>query len=80
MSVHVLVIKMTTGKKGTLAFGLEYSLNIILMGMKELVVFLVSDDCCVAHPLSAMGLSAVCDCGISLSYSHIIFGYYNFIK
>ena len=25
-------------------------------------VFLVSRDCCVAIPLSAMGLSAVCDC------------------
>ena len=24
--------------------------------------FLVSRDCCVAIPLSAMGLSAVCDC------------------
>ena len=28
-------------------------------------VFLVSPDCCVALPLGAMGLSAVCDCGIS---------------
>ena len=26
---------------------------------------LVSRDCCVAFPRSAMGLSAVCDCGIS---------------
>ena len=30
-----------------------------------LVVFLVSRDCCVALPRSAMGLSATCDCGIS---------------
>ena len=28
-------------------------------------VFLVSQDCCVALPRSAMGLSAVCDCVIS---------------
>ena len=26
-------------------------------------------DCCVALPRGAMGLSAVCDCGISYSYS-----------
>ena len=32
-------------------------------------VFLVSRDCCVALPPSAMGLSAVCDCGISWSCS-----------
>ena len=34
-----------------------------------LFVFLVSCDCCVALPGGAMGLSAVCDCGISRSYS-----------
>ena len=28
-------------------------------------VFLVSRDCCVVLPRGAMGLSAVCDCGIS---------------
>ena len=28
-------------------------------------VFLVSCDCCVVLPHGAMGLSAVCDCGIS---------------
>ena len=28
-------------------------------------VLLVSRDCCVALPRGAMGLSAVCDCGIS---------------
>ena len=28
-------------------------------------VFLVSRGCCVALPRGAMGLSAVCDCGIS---------------
>ena len=28
-------------------------------------VFLVSNDCCVALPHDAMGLSAICDCGIS---------------
>ena len=29
-------------------------------------VFLLSRDCCVAIPLSAMGLSAVCDCDTHL--------------
>ena len=29
----------------------------------------MSRDCCVALPRGAMGLSAVCDCGISRSYS-----------
>ena len=39
--------------------------EIILMGNRELVAFLVSRDCCVALLRGAMGLSAVCDCGIS---------------
>ena len=43
---------------------------IILMGKRELValpwfVFLVSRDCCLALPRGAMGLSAVCDFGMS---------------
>ena len=29
----------------------------------------MSRGCCVALPRDAMGLSAVCDCGISWSYS-----------
>ena len=29
----------------------------------------MSRDCCVALPRSAVVLSAVCDCGISVSYS-----------
>ena len=29
----------------------------------------MSRDCCVALPCDAMGLSAVCDCDISKSYS-----------
>ena len=46
------------------------SFTIILMGKRKLVallkfVFLVSRGCCVALPGDAMGLSAVCDCGIS---------------
>ena len=28
-------------------------------------VLLVSRDCCVALPRGAMGLSTICDCGIS---------------
>ena len=34
-------------------------------GCFALFVFLVSLDFCVALPRGAMGLSAVCDCGIS---------------
>ena len=45
------------------------SFVIILMEMRYLAtllswVFLASRDCCVAIPRGAMGLSAVCDCGI----------------
>ena len=53
---------------------------IIMMGKRERAgcfakfVFLVSRDCCVAITLSVMGLSAVCDCDISQSYSLTIFG------
>ena len=39
---------------------------------RDLFVFLVSRDCCVALPQGATGMSAVCDCGISCSYSLII--------
>ena len=35
-------------------------------------VFLVSRDCCVAIPLSAMGLSAVCDCDTHLLFLGVI--------
>ena len=52
----------------------------ILMGKRELVVFLVSRDCCVALPCSAIGLSAVCDCVISLSYSLFLVVYIVLIK
>ena len=46
------------------------SFAIILIGKREMVAllsltFLVSHDCCVSLPRGAMGLSAVCDCGIS---------------
>ena len=45
------------------------SFAIILMGKRagcfSYFVFLMSRDFCVALPRSAMGLSAVCDCGIS---------------
>ena len=33
----------------------------------------MSGDCCLAFPRDAIGLSAVCDCGISWSYSLTIF-------
>ena len=35
-------------------------------------VFLVSRDCCVAISLSAMGLSAVCDCDTHLLFLGVI--------
>ena len=34
----------------------------------------MSRDCCVAIPLLAMGLSAVCDCDISQSYRFLFLG------
>ena len=34
----------------------------------------MSHDCCVTLPRGALGLSAVCDCGISCSYSLTNFG------
>ena len=42
-------------------------------GCFALFVFLVSRDCCVALSHDAMGLPAVCDCGISRMYSLTIF-------
>ena len=50
------------------------SFTIILMGKRELVVllgfiFLLSCDFMFALSRGAMGWSAVCDCGISYSYS-----------
>ena len=41
------------------------SFSIILMGCFTWFVFLVSHECCVALPCGVIGLSAVCDCGIS---------------
>ena len=42
------------------------SFAIILMGKRELFALLsLSTWCCVALPRGAMGLSVVCDCGIS---------------
>ena len=38
-------------------------------GCFALFVFLVSRDCCLSLPHDATGLSFVCDCGISCSYS-----------
>ena len=34
-------------------------------GLFAKFVFLVSRDCCVSLPCGTMGLSAVCDCGIT---------------
>ena len=38
----------------------------------NILVSLVSRDCCVALPRGAMSLSEVCDSGISPSYSLIV--------
>ena len=40
-----------------------------------LFAFLVSCDCYVALSHEALGLSAVCDCGISWSYSLVFFAF-----
>ena len=49
--------------------GFKDSFAIILMAERELVALILfsmmSGDCCVALPRGAIGLSAVCDCGIS---------------
>ena len=42
-------------------------------GCFALFVFLVSRVCCVALPHDVTGLSVVCDCRISQTYSHTIF-------
>ena len=54
------------------------SITIILMGKRELVALLNLSSWClvvgrVALPRGAMGLSAVCDCRISRSYSLTIY-------
>ena len=41
------------------------SFSIILMGKRGLVAFMMSRNGCIALPRSFMGVSAVCDCGIS---------------
>ena len=59
-----------------LCFGVRFLRSLLVLQSsgwereRELVallsfVFLVSRDCCVALPRGAMGLSAVCNCGIS---------------
>ena len=44
-----------------LCFVVRYLMSILVLQF----AFLVSRDCCGALPGGAMGLSAVCDCGIS---------------
>ena len=54
------------------------SFAIILMGKRKLLALLSLSSCCflmcVALHRDAMGLSAICDCGISWSYSLTILG------
>ena len=42
-----------------------HSSFVIISGCFALIVLLLSHYCCVALPHNAMGLAAVCDCGIS---------------
>ena len=51
------------------------SIAIILMGKRELVALLNLSSWCLALPRGVIGLSSVCDCGISLSYSLTISEY-----
>ena len=57
-----------------LCFGVRYFISILVVqyldgearaGCLACFVFLLSHDSCVALPCDVMGLSAVCDCGIS---------------
>ena len=48
------------------------SFAIISVGKRELIVFPVSRDCCVALIRDATSLSAVCQCGIS-DHTHLLF-------
>ena len=51
------------------------SFTIILAKKRELdALLLLSFECPVAHSHGAVGWSAVCDCGISLSYSLTFYG------
>ena len=51
-------------------FYVHSSLAIILVGKRELVAVLGLSSWCLPH--GAMALSAVCDCGFSLSYSQFL--------
>ena len=59
-----------------LCFVVRYFVSILILldgeerpGCFAWVFFIVSLDCLVALPRGTMALSAVCDCGISWSYS-----------
>ena len=43
---------------------LNQFLTFLTFNLPDQFVFLMSRDCCVALPHDAVGLSAVCDCGI----------------
>ena len=65
-------------------FYVHYSIAIILMGKRELVALLnLSSWCLVVERLFlavSWGLSAVCDCGISWSYSLTTFGLQSLLR
>ena len=55
-------------------FSVHSSFAIILMGKRELVALLSLSSWCIVIVLAlSWGLSAVCDCGISYSYSLTIY-------
>ena len=71
-NVNLLYVMLLLNCKGRF-FGFFYrcvllcvhSSFVIISGCFALFVLLVSQYCCVALPHNAMGLAAVCDCGIS---------------
>ena len=73
--MHEFILILVLGMYMYLCFVVRYvmsiqvSFAIILVESFAFFVLLVSRDCCVALPRGGMGLSVVCECGYSLSYS-----------
>ena len=69
--IIVVVVTPVVGALTVVCFVVCYFISILVLQSSSdgascfaWFVFLVSRDCCVAFPRGAMGLSAVCDCGI----------------
>ena len=70
------------GSLNCLCFAMRYFMSTLVMAEEgrscfACFVFLVSRDWCVALPRGEMGLSWVCDCGISWSYSLFLTRHWN---